>query len=403
MTDIRYHLTKGVKDATAAKKLFPAAVINEATLFHSQLPGYRYTPCVQLPHLAKELGVGEIWVKDESQRLSLNSFKALGGSYAIYRLVQQLFDIPDEKMSYEYLLSSYMRAKLQALTFASATDGNHGKGVAWFSALLGAKCHIYVPSDTTASRIEAIKAFGAQLTVVQGTYDDAVNQVKVDAKAHSWHIVSDTSWSGYTQVPLWIMQGYATMMKEIEEQRPQGPTHIIIQAGVGALGAAVLGYYYAAGDQEPISIIVEPEKAACLLESAQIADGKAHAVGGSLQTIMAGLSCGQPSEEAWNILKGITDAYLSVPDYVAALGMRILASPVGDDAKIVSGESAAVGVGTLAYICKEAALTPLRQVLELDESSRILFISTEGNTDPSHYRSVVWEGTSHTPATKRLW
>ena len=216
----------------------------------------------------------------------------------------------------------------------------------------GPQCVIYVHHETSQRRIDAIASYGARVEVIVGTYDDAVRQVSLDAEKNGWEVISDTSWEGYTQVPTWIMQGYMTMMVEAQGQfREMGiakPTHIFVQAGVGALAASVVGYYYSHfGKDAPKCVVVEPEKANCLYQSAQKGDGKAHAVKGELDTIMAGLACGEPSELAWAILKDSVDVFLSLPDYTAARAMRVYAAPIAGDPQIISGESGAAPLGAL--------------------------------------------------------
>jgi diaminopropionate ammonia-lyase len=299
-----------------------------------------------------------------------------------------------------------VKEKLGVITFASATDGNHGRGIAWAAEKLGQKCVIYVHEETSKRRIDAIKSYGAVVKVIPGNYDDAVRQIVVDAEKNGWEIISDTSWNGYTTVPGWIMQGYTTMMAEIQEQfSGQGiikPTHVLVQAGVGALAAAVIGYYHSLfGQDAPKCIVVEPENAACLFRTAEMDDGKVHSVGGNLDTIMAGLACGEPSPIAWDILKDIVDAYVVVPDYIAAKGMRIYATPLAGDPFVISGESGAVTLGALVAILKENGVDELRDFLGIDEDSQVLFINTEGNTDPVQFRQIIWEGSN--PVPKEFW
>ncbi len=396
----------GTKDIDVAKEMFPVEVARTARRFHRQIPGYRMSPLVSLPNLASMFGVGGIWVKDEASRLELNSFKVLGGSFALYRYIQNRLGIDDGKMTFTYLLSDEVKQLLGDVTFASATDGNHGRGIAWAAQKLGHKCVIYVHSETSKRRIDAIKSYGATVKIIEGNYDDAVRQIVVDAKKHGWEIISDTSWEGYSQVPTWIMQGYSTMMAEIQEQFScQGiarPTHVFVQAGVGALAAAVIGYYHSlCGEQAPKCIVVEPDQASCLFESAKHEDGKPHHVEGALDTIMAGLACGEPSEIAWNVLKETVDAFVSVPDYIAARGMRVYATPLKGDPFIVSGESGAVTLGALISILKENGAEPLRDFLKIDDTSQILLINTEGNTDPVLFRQVIWEGSN--PVPQEYW
>ena len=394
------------KTLKLSKTMFPVSRAREARQFHRQIPGYAMSPLRALPNLAQLLGVGGIWVKDESCRLELNSFKVLGGSFAIYRFIQERLGLSSKKLSYQYLISDEVKNLIGKITFASATDGNHGRGIAWACEKLGYDCVIYVHSETSQRRIDAIRSYGATVKVIAGNYDDAVRQIVIDAKTNGWEIVSDTSWDGYTEIPSWIMQGYTTMLAEIQEQfSGQGiikPTHIFVQAGVGALAAAVIGFYHSLfGNDSPLCIVVEPEDAACLFESAKAGDGKMHTVHGNLDTIMAGLACGEPSPIAWDILKETADAFIAVPDYIAAKGMRIYATPLHDDPFIVSGESGAVTLGALVAILKENGVDELRDFLNIRDDSQILFINTEGNTDPIHFRQIIWEGSN--PVPKEFW
>ncbi|MFA7117393.1 MAG: diaminopropionate ammonia-lyase, partial [Sphaerochaetaceae bacterium] len=376
-----------IKDITKAQELFPIEIARLARQFHRQIPGYNLTRLISLPSLSNMLKIGGIYVKDESQRLELNSFKVMGGSFALYRFLQKKLGLSDDKMSYEYLASEEAHKKLGIFTFASATDGNHGRGIAWAAGKLGHKCVIYVHSGTSLARINAIKSYGATVKVIPGNYDNAVRQVVIDAKKYGWEIISDTSWPGYTEIPTWIMQGYTTMLLEAQEQFGAlgivKPTHIFVQAGVGALAASVIGFYSALfPDNPPKFIVVEPDKAACLFASAAADDGRPHNIEGDLDTIMAGLACGDPSPLAWEVLKEDADVFMKVPDYIAARGMRILATPLKGDEFIISGESGAVPLGTLYSILTEPNAKDLIGSLKLDSTSQVFFINTEGNTDP---------------------
>lgn len=390
------------KDYSASEKMFPISVARVARAFHRQIPGYRMSPLVSLPNLSTMLGVESIWVKDEAQRLELNSFKVMGGSFAMFRLIQQKLGLSDDEMSYEYLLSKDCKKKLGEVTFASATDGNHGRGLAWAANKLGYKCMIYVHSATSKPRIDAIASFGATVKVIKGNYDDAVRQCNEDAKKNGWQVVSDTSWEGYTEIPTWIMQGYNTILLETQEQfASQGitkPTHVFVQAGVGALAASVVGFYSAMFKKDsPKFIVVEPEEAACLYESALKNDGKPHNVLGDLDTIMAGLACGEPSPIAWEILSRQVDVFMKTPDYVAARGMRILATPLQNDPFVISGESGAVTLGALYSMLTEEGGKELKEALGIDKHSQILFINTERNTDPIRFRQIIWDGMDTVP------
>ncbi|HOE01068.1 MAG TPA: diaminopropionate ammonia-lyase [Kiritimatiellia bacterium] len=392
---------------TALTRLLPPGITGIARQLHRQLDGYRMSPLKSLSGLAQLIGVGGVWVKDESQRLSLDSFKVLGGSFAIYQFLRKRLGIRDRELTVTELKSEKTRAQLGDLCFATATDGNHGRGVAWAAKQLGFRCVIYVHERTSRARIKAIEAFGAQVKVVAGTYDDAVRMVMRDAATNGWQIISDTSWPGYEDIPCWVMQGYTTMMTEIQEQLAgQGiarPTHVFVQAGVGALAAAVAGYYRGLfGDSRPVMTVVEPDRAACLYESARQGTGQARSVGGDLDTIMAGLACGDPSPIAWEILDHCADFFLSCPDFVAAKGMRVYAVPVSGDPFIVSGESGAVTLAAMMYIVEHESLQDLKRRMKLGPDSQILLINTEGNTDPGHFRRVVWEGSDPVPQEYRF-
>jgi len=395
-----------IKNIDLATKLFSTKEAMTARRFHKQIPGYRMSSLQGLPNLATMFGVGGIWVKDESSRLQLNSFKVLGGSFALYRYLQKQLGILGEDTPFAYLASDEVKKKVGDLVFASATDGNHGRGIAWAAKKLGFKCVIYVHSDTSTRRIDAIKSNGAKVVIVEGNYDDAVRQVAIDAKANGWTVISDTSWDNYTEIPTWIMQGYLTMLTEAQEQFGGvglvKPTHIFIQAGVGALAASVIGFYHALfGQDAPKCIVVEPNKAACLYVSALADDGDPHSIKGDLDTIMAGLSCGDPSPIAWEILKENADCFMKVPDYVAAKGMRVYATPLNGDPLVISGESGAVTLGAFASIMQYSELDELRKALNLNEESQVMFVNSEGNTDPVHFRQIIWDGAN--PVPKQYW
>ncbi len=384
-----------------SQRMFPREISRGTRKFHDGIPGFEMTPLKSLRKMANFLGVGGIWVKDESCRLSLNSFKVLGGSYAIYRFIKKLIG-EDREFSYEELISDVVKALTGEITFATATDGNHGRGVAWAASKLGHKSVIYVHKNTSQSRIDAILSYGAIVKIIDGNYDDAVDQVSIDAKINGWEVISDTSWEGYEEIPTWIMQGYTTIVSEVQEQfGAQGilyPTHIFVQAGVGALAASIIGHYHAIlGNNSPISVIVEPDKAACLYESMKIGDGNPHNFPGDLDSIMAGLACGQPSPIAWDVLVESADLFIAAKDYIAAEGMRMYAVPLKGDPFIVSGESGAVTLATLKHIMLDEEFTDLREKLKLDANSKILLINSEGNTDPLNFRRVVWEGSKPLP------
>ncbi len=395
------HAAAGAPSAALAD-ILPPDISRLARSFHRQIPGFKMSPLKSLAHLAEMLGVGGIWVKDESQRMSLRSFKVLGGSFAIYRFIKAQLGLDHLEVPLAELSSPEVRAKLGDLTFAAATDGNHGRGVAWAAAQLGFKSVIYVHKFTSQARIQAIASLGARVEVIDGTYDDAVRQITLDAKQHGWHVISDTSWEGYQDIPKWVMQGYTTMLSEVQEQlAAQGyvkPTHVFAQAGVGALAAATIGFYAKRfGAERPKTAVVEPDRAACLYQSIEAGDGAPHSFPGDLNTIMAGLACGDPSPLAWSILKDYADVFVQCPDYVAGTGMRVYAVPLEGDPFIVSGESGAVTLGALLFAMQLPEYAGLRERLELGPDSHILLLNTEGNTDPDHFRRIVWEGGDPVP------
>ena len=352
---------------------------------YSDMKEYQRTPLVSLEKLSQKIGVSKIWVKDESYRFGLNSFKSLGGIYAIYRTLEEM---AGESISISDIFSPSFKDNLGELTFSAATDGNHGLGVAWASMKLGQKAVIYLPKGTVPQRIEAIRKTGAKAVVIDGNYDDAVEKMARDGQNEGWQVISDTAWGGYRDIPRWIMQGYTVLfdevMEEIKEKGSDVPTHMILQAGVGSFSASGVGYFNSIyGKKRPVSIIVEPDNAACFYESIQINDGKPHRAKGDLSTIMAGLSCGVPNPIAWNIHRDYSDVFVSCRDELSSLSMRVLGNPLKGDKKIISGESGAIGLGVLMHIKKD---------LEIEKDSEILLISTEGDTDPKGYRDVVWGG-----------
>jgi len=384
-----------------AVDLIPRDVPAKARRFHNQIPGFRVSPLQSLGRLAGMLGLGGIWVKDESQRCELSSFKVLGGSYAIYQLLGRKLGL-EEEASFADLISPEIRKTLGTITFATATDGNHGRGVAWAANRLGHRSVVYVPRATTGARIDAIRQNGAEVHVIDGTYDDAVTQVDEDARRNGWVVVADTAWEGYEDIPRWVMQGYTTIFAETQEQLAGvgvvRPSHVLIQAGVGSLAASAVAFYRGLlGDASPKFVIVEPTTAACLFESVRIGDGKAYKFDGPLDTIMAGLSCGRPNPLAWQVLRDCADVFVACPDSVAARGMRVYAVPLRGDPFIVSGESGAVTLGVLTFIMQRPELATLRELLGIGPQAQVLLVNSEGNTDPDYFRQVVWEGAHTVP------
>jgi len=394
-------------ESPAVQHVMQEGISTVTRRFHGQIPGYRISPLKSLRRLADMLHLGGIWVKDESQRLELDSFKVLGGSYAIYNVLRQRLGLVGSEVTLDDLRSPEVRRRLGTLTFAAATDGNHGRGVAWAAEKLGHESVIYVPRGTAAARISAIERYGARVTVIDGNYDDAVEKIWKDAEANGWQVISDTAWHGYEDIPVWVMQGYATLFSEAQEQlAAQGivrPTHLFLQAGVGALAASGVAHYRSLfGPSAPLATIVEPTAAACLFESVRIGEGKPYQIQGDLQTIMAGLSCGRPNPIAWDVLWDCAHVFVSCPDFVAARGMRVYAVPLAGDPFIVSGESGAVTLGVLTFLMQRPELAPLRDRLGLGRDSQVLLVNSEGNTAPDEFRKVVWEGALGVPASFRV-
>ena len=396
-----------INHSQAVEKYFPQGIGEKIQFFHSQIPTYHVTPLKSLGRLAEFIGVGNLWVKDEANRLNLGSFKVLGGSYAIYQTIRKMLGNP-ENFSFNDLRKPDVRDKLGEITFAAATDGNHGRGVAWAATQLGFKSNIYVHKNTSKSRINAITRNGALVKVVDGTYDDAVRQVNIDAKKKGWQVISDTSWEGYEEIPAWVMQGYTTLYYEVQQQLVSigelSPTHIFMQAGVGSLAASAFGYYASLfPSSRPKMVVVEPDQAACLFHSMEIGDGNPHSFAGDLNTIMAGLACGDPNPIAWEVLYDCADGFIKCPDYVSAKGMRVGGVPLQGDPYIITGESGAVSLGALMFIMELDRYKPIREALGLDEKSRVLLVNSERNTDPDEYRRVVWNGGDQVPKMYRVY
>lgn len=354
----------------------------------TQWQGYAVTPLHSLPALAQAMGVASVHYKDEGSRFGLGSFKALGGAYAVARLLcRELGAQLGRTLTTQDLLTPELRALCGGITVTCATDGNHGRSVAWGAQLFGCQCVIYIHATVSEGRKEAIAQYGAQVVRTAGNYDDAVRQADLDAKQYGRFVISDTSYPGYMEVPRDVMQGYQLMVEEAAQQLPERPTHIFVQAGVGGLAAAVCGYFWErdAGDR-PIYVVVEPDKADCLTQSAKA--GQLTAVTGDIDTLMAGLACGEVSHLAWEILEKGTDAFCVIPDDAAVAAMRLLAHPLGNDPVIVAGESAVAGVAAAIAASQSDAA---RQMLGLNADSRILFFGSEAATDPALYEQLVGE------------
>lgn len=358
----------------------------EVERFLSFRANHKPTPLQSLSGLAGQLGVASIHMKDEGFRLDLGSFKALGGSYAVIRLVleeaSRQFGKP---VDIGELDTAAVRRIAEGMTVGCATDGNHGKSVAAGAQLVGAKAAIFVHSGVSDERVAAIAQYGAEMIRIEGTYDDSVAAAERICKENGWIVVSDTSWPGYERIPGLVMQGYTAMLREAVAGLPQAPTHVFMQAGVGGLAAAVAGYFdIVFGNARPRFVVVEPDRAACLFASARA--GRLVKVDHDERTIMAMLECYEPSLVAWRILARKADAFMTVSEEEAAETMRSLARPVAGDPAIVAGESGGAGLAGFLNAMKDSEK---RDALGLDANSRIFVINTEGATDQARYEEIV--------------
>lgn len=373
---------------------FTEEIIDKVRRFHMTIPGYYETPLIELKSLAKELQLKSILIKDESKRFGLNAFKVLGASYALAKLLCEELGEHIENIDFNYFKEESVRNTIKNYVFVTATDGNHGKGLSWAANQFGCKSVIYMPKGSSEERVKAIESEGGEVIVTDLNYDDAVRLASKKADEEGWFLVQDTAWDGYEKIPTWIMEGYLTMSDEAYEQVTEHginqPTHIFLQAGVGCMAGSVLGYYASKlKNRCPIVSIVEPLNADCIFTSIQVGDGKPHAVYGDLETIMAGLSCGEPNPITWEIIKEKSSYSVVCDDQVTKLGMRMLGKPMGEDEKVISGESGAVGIGLLYGIMKKKHLESLKENMRLNEQSIVLIISTEGDTDSKSYNEIV--------------
>ena len=372
--------------------------VTKANEFHKSFPQYSVTPLQKLSALASYLGVKGIYCKDESYRFGLNAFKVLGGSYAMGRYIAKELGRDISQLPYNVLSSDKLREEFGQATFFTATDGNHGRGVAWAAKRLGQKAVVRMPKGTTKTRFDNIAKEGAEVTIEEVNYDDCVRMAAAEAaKTEHGIIVQDTAWAGYEEIPSWIMQGYGTLVLEADKQLKENgvdrPTHVFVQAGVGSLAGAVVGYFaHKYKENPPVMVVCGASAADCLYRSAVQADGNLVNVTGDLQTIMAGLACGEGNTIGWDILKNHVTVFASCPDWMSAKATRIYANPLENDPHIISGESGSVPLGLAYTALHDEDAKDLKEALKLDENSNILVISTEGDTDPVRYREIVWDG-----------
>jgi len=382
-------------DCSKNLALMELDVVKKIREFHSSFPQYAPTPLVSLDRLAERLGVGGIYVKDESYRFGLNSFKALGCTFAIASYIAQVLDMSVWELDYNSLPAA--ARELGEFTFYAATDGNHGRAVAWAARELGQKAVIYMNKGCSEVRLSHIRREGAEASFSELNYDDTIRFVRgLASSSPNSEIIQDTAWEGYEDIPGWIMQGYAVMALEACEQLEQvgvTPTHVALQAGVGAFAGSAQAFvsnFY--GERIPKSFVVEPHVADCYFRSVLRGDGEAVIVGGEMNTIMAGLACGEPSPVSWDILRNKSDYFTVIDDVHAAGAMRVLGAPLDGDSRVVSGESGASGMGFLFELLSNDELADLRSDAGVGKDSHFLLFSTEGDTDPESYREIVWNG-----------
>ena len=370
----------------AAYNVISERDFNDAVTEITAWDGYEPTPLVTLKALAAELELSRIDYKHEGPRFGLGSFNAIGGSYAALRVLQrELSRKLGRPVSLSDVRNNKCREACEKITLVSATDGNHGRSLAWGCQRVGAPCRIYIHAEVSEGRAQAMRDLGADVVRIDGDYDDSVALARKEADENGWFVVSDTSWLGYTEPPRDVMAGYGVMTREICEELAQAPTHVFLQGGVGGLAASVAAAFrqYYGGDA-PSVVIVEPELAACLYESARV--GKATTVAITEETIMAGLSCGEPSEMAWEILVEEASDFLTIPELIVAPTVRLLARPLGSDPAVEAGESAVAGLAALIAARQDAGLS---DNLGLNADSRVLLIGSEGVTDRTIFDAIM--------------
>ncbi len=381
---------RGLVDWSAPELAYTAAIrAHAARPLHRALPGYAPTPLADLPGLAAELGLRQVLVKDESSRFGIDAFKGLGASFAIYGVLRRRWrERFDADLSVDDFLASALRDRVGAMTFTAATDGNHGRAVAWVSRLIGQKAVIFMPAATAASRIEAVQREGGEVRLIDGTFDDCVAACARIASQEGWQVIADTAYPGNMVIPGDIMTGYGTIFAEIAAQADLAFDAVFLPAGVGGLAAAGTAFFVETrGDQRPPLVCVEPLSSACFLESIERGGGEPVAASGDQQSIMVGLCCGMPSLLAWPVIRDGMDLFLGIEDDYAFEGMRACHRH-----GITAGESGASALAGLLALLENDALAPARAQLGLGRRSRVLVINTEGATDPANYQRVVAPG-----------
>ena len=381
-------LVNKIKPGTAP--IFTEADGLDSMRFHNSLPSYSATKLHFLKELSSRLHVRSIAVKDESSRFGLNAFKGLGGSYAMFRILCEQLGLDPAKTGYRDFQEKVVRQQCSRIHFVTATDGNHGKGVSWAAKLFGCKATVYMPAGSVEARRLAIERAGtASAFITDLNYDRTVLHAKDMAARNGWILIQDTAWDGYEKIPDWIIKGYLTIAREITDQlKDLQPTHVFLQAGVGAMAGGVMSYlldHYQ--DRPPFITIAEPSQAACVYHSIRNGDGQIHSLPGNSQTIMAGLNCGTPCKTTWQIMRDRASFFCACDDRIAEEGMKAYAHPAGNDPAVISGESGAVTLGLAIRILQNPSL---RKRFGITENSVILLINTEGDTDPDGYRRIVY-------------
>ena len=369
---------------------FDKAVAADAIRFHKTLPGYAPAPLVALQEQAAACRIKGIYCKDESHRFGLNAFKGLGGSYAMFRILCEKLGLDYKNVDYRYFRKEEVRKQCAKIHFVTATDGNHGKGVSWAAKLFGCSATVFMPKGSVEARRVAIeKAGSATAEITEFNYDQAVEHSWNLALKNGWILIQDTAWDGYEQYPEWIIDGYLTLAAETVEQLGQIiPTHVFLQAGVGAMAGGVMEFFHSCYREKPPTVtIVEPVEAACIYQSVKAGDGQIHTLEGNPSTIMAGLNCGTPCRVTWPAIRDKAAFFCACDDAITEEGMRAYANPVGSDKTIVAGESGAVTYGLLSRVLQDETL---RNLFRINADSIILLINTEGDTDPEGYQRIVY-------------
>ena len=377
-------------DCAKSYPRFDETVATDTLRFHKTIPAYRPTKLVALQDRATAQQVKGIYCKDESSRFGLNAFKGLGGSYAMFRILCEKLGLDYKTTDFRDFQKEELRKQCAAIHFATATDGNHGKGVSWAAKLFGCSASVFMPAGSVEARRKAIEDAGnATAEITDFNYDQAVEHAWNLAQKNGWILIQDTAWEGYEQYPEWIIDGYLTLAAETAEQLGDTvPTHVFLQAGVGAMAGGVMEYLLSCyRESPPIMTIVEPTEAACMYHSVKAGDGCCHTIEGNPVTIMAGLNCGTPCRVIWPAIRDKADFFCACDDIITEEGMRAYAKPLGNDKAIVAGESGAVTFGLTNRILQDERL---RNLFRIDDDSVILLINTEGNTDPEGYRRIVY-------------